>query len=135
MGRNNRWEHFRSPLFHFCNFFYLSLKEDMLAVGPGNCCIYLTRIDFVHLQFESACLPVRTELSTQKKKHGLMKRKLHCKTSDNFRSPASTIGSSSRTSKTILFGPRQELYEGVQNAKSYSSTRPKVHIFRKNRRD
>ena len=32
--------------FCFCKFFYLSLKEDILAVGPCNCRIHLTLIDF-----------------------------------------------------------------------------------------
>ena len=61
MGRNNRWQHFRTrgkmPLFCFCQFFYLSLEEDLLAVGPGNCRIYLTLIDFSPSSIWKWCLP------------------------------------------------------------------------------
>ena len=61
MGRNNRWQHFRTrgkmPHFCFCKFFYLSLKEDILAVGPGNCRIYLTLIDFSPSSIWKWCLP------------------------------------------------------------------------------
>ena len=41
------------PLFCFCNFFYLSLKEDTLAVGR----IYLTLIDFIPSSIWKWCLP------------------------------------------------------------------------------
>ena len=60
MDRNNRWQHFRTrgkmPPSCFCKFFYLSLKEDILAVGPGNCRIYLTLIDFSPSSIWKWCL-------------------------------------------------------------------------------
>ena len=61
MGRKNRWQHFRTrgkmPHFCFCKFFYLLLKEDILAVGPGNCRIHLTLIDFSPSSIWKWCLP------------------------------------------------------------------------------
>ena len=68
MGRNNRWQHCRTrgkmPHFCFCKFFYLSLKEDIWAVGPGNRRIYLTLIDFspssVWKWYLPACRVVRS---------------------------------------------------------------------------
>ena len=61
MARNNRWQHFRTrgkiALFCFCKFFYLSLKEDILAVGPGNYRIYLTLINFSPSSIWNWCLP------------------------------------------------------------------------------
>ena len=84
-GRNKRWQLFRTrgkmPHFCFCKFFYLLFTEDILAVGPGNCRIYLTLTYFIlSLKVVPACLLARTELFTQKQIHDLMKRKLGCTT-------------------------------------------------------
>ena len=44
------------PLFCFCKFFYLSLKEGILAVGPDNCRKYLTLIYFSPSSIWKWCL-------------------------------------------------------------------------------
>ena len=148
MARNNRWQHFRThgkiALFCFCKFSIYHSKKIYWLWGRGNYRIYLTLIDFSPSSIWNWCLPAcLLERSFPLESRNMvwwnesLAAQLQILLSDiGYITPLHFAHHRlwlEDKQKPSFLAPRQEFYGAFRNVMSYSSIRPEVHAFRKNR--